>query len=80
VASGFLNLDSTSGEWIINQNQVDKHVEQLCKQLVACDSTLSWIQTWNSIIGRFFGNTFGEPSLCFGRRHVDSIFQTHERI
>jgi hypothetical protein len=80
VTIGFLTLNKNSGEWVIEQSQVDKHVEQLRKQLAACDSILSWVQTWNSCIGRFFGNTFGEPAHCFGRRHVDRILQVHERM
>jgi hypothetical protein len=60
--------------------QVDAHVAQLQKQLANCDSILSWIQTWNSCIDRFFSHTFGEPAFCFGRQHVDSILSTHKRI
>lgn len=80
VAVGFLELDAHAGEWIIDQRQVDAHIHQLQKQLAGCKSVFSWIQTWNSCIGRFFGHTFGQPANCFGRRHVDMILETHRRM
>jgi hypothetical protein len=80
VAIGFLALDPIYGTWIIDQEQVSAHIAQLQKQLAACDSVLSWVQTWNSCIGRFFSHTFGEPAPVFGRQHVDSILSTYQRM
>ena len=80
IAVGFLELNANTGEWIIDQRQVDAHIHQLQKQLAGCKSVFSWIQTWNSCIGRFFGHTFGQPANCFGRRHVDMILETHRRM
>lgn len=80
VTVGLLTLDPSTSTWILDQKQVDAHVTQLRKQLANCDSVLSWVQTWNSCISRFFSHTFGEPASCFGRQHVDSILATHEQI
>lgn len=80
VAVGFLKLDVKTGDWIIDQKQVDAHIQQLRKQLAGCKSVFSWIQTWNSCIGRFFSHSFGQPANCFGRRHVDMILETHRRM
>lgn len=80
VAVGFLELDAKTGEWTIGQTQVDAHIQQLRKQLSGCKSVFSWIQTWNSCIGRFFSHTFGQPANCFGRRHVDMILETHRQM
>ena len=80
VSVGFLTLDPNTGDWTINQQDVDAHVTQLQKQLSKCTSILSWVQTWNSCIGRFFGHSFGEPANCFGLAHVDSILETHKRM
>ena len=80
VVVGFLKFDEQTGSWVIDSVQVDAHLKQLQKQLQSCDSVLRWIQTWNSCIGRFFGHTFGEPANCFGRKHVDSILETHKRL
>lgn len=80
VIIGFLELDAKTGQWVIDHNQVDAHVKQLKKQLAGCTSIFSWIQTWNSCIGRFFDYTFGQPANCFGQRHVEMILETHQMI
>ncbi|KAL4905539.1 hypothetical protein BDW74DRAFT_17810 [Aspergillus multicolor] len=79
VTFGFLKLDS-SGTWVIDQSQVDAHVKQLKTQLDKCDSVMAWIRTWNSCIGRFFKNTFGQPAVCFGQSHVDMILSTYRAM
>lgn len=79
VTFGFLKLDD-SGEWVIDQKQVGAHVKQLKAQLDKCDSVMAWIRTWNSCIGRFFRNTFGEPAACFGQQHVDMILSTYKAM
>lgn len=81
VTFGFLKLDGESGDWVIDQAQVDAHVQQLQTQLNNCDNVIiSWIRTWNSCIGRFFKNTFGQPANCFGGDHVDAILATYEKM
>lgn len=80
VILGFLELEAQTGRWVIDHNQVDAHVKQLGKQLAGCTSIFSWIQTWNSCIGRFFNYTFGQPANCFGQRHVEMILDTHRMM
>jgi len=80
VSFGFLNLDPASGEWIINEKEVGRHVKQLSKQLANSPTILSWVQTWNSCIGRFFSHTFGEPANCFGKAHVYGILETYKQM
>ncbi|KAK3997071.1 hypothetical protein QBC44DRAFT_106980 [Cladorrhinum sp. PSN332] len=80
VTVGFLRLDQATGRWVINQKLVLEHVEQLKTQLNESNSVLSWVQTWNSCIGRFFSSTFGEPAFCFGREHVDEILDTYSSM
>ncbi|KAF7114229.1 hypothetical protein CNMCM5793_007807 [Aspergillus hiratsukae] len=80
VTIGLLVLDPDSGNWVIDQTQVDAHVQQLKQQLDRCDSVISWIRTWNSCIGRFFTSNFGQPAFCFGRDHVDLILATYEKV
>lgn len=41
---------------------------------------MSWIQTWNACMGRFFQDTFGKPANCFGQAHVDAILETHAKM
>ncbi|KAJ5206520.1 reverse transcriptase [Penicillium cf. griseofulvum] len=80
VKIGFLMLDPSSGDWVIDDSQVETHINQLKAQLDQCNSLLSWIRTWNSCIGRFFKNTFGEPAYCFGRPHIDAILTSYEKM
>ncbi|KAF1840639.1 uncharacterized protein K460DRAFT_320907 [Cucurbitaria berberidis CBS 394.84] len=79
VCMGMLQL-TDEGEWAIDQKQVTAHVRQLQKQLGQCSSIISWIQTWNACMGRFFQDTFGKPANCFGQAHVDAILETHANM
>ncbi|KAK3946224.1 hypothetical protein QBC46DRAFT_348815 [Diplogelasinospora grovesii] len=80
VTFGFLKLDPSSGKWGIDQTLVKAHLDQLQRQLSQCRSVLSWVQTWNSCIGRFFSHTFGEPAYCFGREHNEETLGTYQKM
>ena len=77
---GFLYLDPLSGQFKIDQAMIDKHIEELKRQLQDKKSIFSWIQAWNTYAGRFFTSNFGKPANCFGREHVDSMLKSLERI
>lgn len=75
----FLNPDS--GRFEIDQDMVDKHIGELSRQLRdKSNNVFAWIQAWNSYAATFFTSNFGKPANCFGRRHVDNMLATHERI
>ncbi|OOF94481.1 hypothetical protein ASPCADRAFT_208160 [Aspergillus carbonarius ITEM 5010] len=80
VTFGFLKLDADTETWVIDEDSVDAHVQQLRQQLELCDSVISWVRTWNSCIGRFFKSTFGQPAYCFGEPHVRAILTTYKKI
>lgn len=80
VKWGFLILDHVTGRFLINQEEVDKHIEELRLQLSACRSVLDYIQAWNIYGNRFFANNFGKPANCYGRAHIDSMLATFRRI
>lgn len=77
---GFLVLDAEQGKFIIDQEQVDQHIEELDRQLSSCKSVFSWVQAWNGYFGRFFTNNFAKPAMCFGRDHIDMAISTLSRI
>ncbi|KAK5796366.1 hypothetical protein VI817_005651 [Penicillium citrinum] len=77
---GFLVLDAEKGRFVIDQSQVDQHVEELDRQLSSCKSIFEWAQAWNGYFGRFFANNFAKPALCFGREHIDMAISTLSRI
>lgn len=80
VRWGFLKLDSETGRFLIDQESVDAHVEELHRQLAACKSVFDWIQAWNVYGARFFTNNFGKPAQCFSQAHVDMLLDTFARI
>lgn len=77
---GFLVLDAKQGRFIIDQSQVDQHIEELDRQLSSCKSVFEWVQAWNAYFGRFFTNNFARPAMCFGRDHIDMAISTLSRI
>jgi hypothetical protein len=77
---GFLVLDGASGRFIIDQDNVDNHIDELRRQLDACKSVFDWIQAWNVYGARFFTNNFGKPANCFGRAHIDMMLETFSSI
>jgi len=80
VCWGFLKLDSEAGRFIIDQANVDKHIEELGRQLAGCKSIFDWIQAWNIYGARFFTTNFGRPAHCFGLAHVDQMLETFSKI
>lgn len=80
VAVNFLKLSTDQGLWVIDNDKVDAHIKQLKKQLDECEDIISYIRTYNSCIGRFFGHSFGLPAYCLGQKHVEDILQTHKRM
>jgi hypothetical protein len=77
---GFLVLDAEQGKFVIDQTQVDEHIEELSRQLTSCKSVFAWVQAWNAYFGRFFANNFAKPAVCFGRGHIDMAISTLSRI
>ncbi|CAH0048092.1 unnamed protein product [Clonostachys solani] len=80
VRFGHLMLDPETEKWKINEDQVEAHLKQFKKQLDECKSVLQWVQTWNSVMGRFFSDSFGQPGYCFGGEHVKSIIETYQSM
>jgi hypothetical protein len=77
---GFLVFDAEQGRFVIDQAQVDQHIEELDRQLSSCKSVFTWVQAWNGYFGRFFTNNFARPAMCFGRDHIDMAVSTLSRI
>ncbi|KAJ6120743.1 reverse transcriptase [Penicillium sp. IBT 18751x] len=77
---GFLVMDAEQGRFVIDQAQVNQHIEELDLQLSSCKTIFSWVEAWNSYFGRFFTNNFAKPAMCFGRDHIDMAIRTLSRI
>eukprot|EP01053_Blabericola_migrator_P011050 Blabericola_migrator_1__11049@NODE_642_length_7106_cov_1724_731212_g82_i1_p1_GENE_NODE_642_length_7106_cov_1724_731212_g82_i1NODE_642_length_7106_cov_1724_731212_g82_i1_p1_ORF_typecomplete_len902_score141_51RVT_1/PF00078_27/9_3e02RVT_1/PF00078_27/2_7e14UPF0184/PF03670_13/1UPF0184/PF03670_13/1e03_NODE_642_length_7106_cov_1724_731212_g82_i121874892 len=80
ITWGLLKLDAQSGRFVICQHMVDKHIEELKRQLKSRTSIFAWIGAWNSYFARFFPNNFAKPAFCFGRNHITMALTTLSRI
>jgi hypothetical protein len=80
VRWGFLRLDATKIQFVIDQGMVDEHIKELRRQLSHCTSIFSYVQAYNAYLARFFSNNFGKPSYAFGRDHIDNMIDTFARI
>ncbi|OCT45477.1 hypothetical protein CLCR_01415 [Cladophialophora carrionii] len=80
VRWGFLRLDATKIQFVIDQGMVDEHIKELRRQLSHCTSIFSYVQAYNAYLARFFSNNFGKPSYAFGRDHIDDMISTFARI
>lgn len=80
VRWGFLKLDAATGRFLIDQTFLDKHIEELRRQLDACKSVFDWIQAWNVYGARFFTTNFGRPANCFGKQHVNMMLEAFSQI
>lgn len=79
VQWGFLSMDP-SGTWIINDEEVNQHIEELRRQLKACKSVMATVQAWNVYVSKFLANNFGRPQRCLGQRHIDLVITTFHTI
>ncbi|GAB1314265.1 Reverse transcriptase domain-containing protein [Madurella fahalii] len=80
VTWGFLKLDPSTGRFLMNRAEVDKHIKELRLQLSACRSVLDYIQAWNIYGNGYFATNFGQPANCLGRAHIDSMLETFRHI
>ncbi|EFQ27970.1 uncharacterized protein GLRG_03114 [Colletotrichum graminicola M1.001] len=80
VVWGFLKLDPASGRFLLDQDKIDGHIDELRLQLDACGSIFDWIQAWNIYGARFFRTNCAQVANCYGRAHVDSVLATFRRI
>ncbi|KAG9958183.1 hypothetical protein KCU61_g8574, partial [Aureobasidium melanogenum] len=80
VRWGFLILDPVKGRWVVDMVNVDQHIAEMRLQFAQCRSVFSYVQAWNSYMGRFLGNNFGHPANCLGIEHLDMVFSTFKYI
>lgn len=76
---GFLTLQR-DGTWSLDENKAREHAAELKLQLSACKSIFSWVQAWNSYVGRFLATNLGEPAECLGQSHIDMSKSTFKAI
>lgn len=80
VRWGFLVLDPVQTRWVVDMANVDEHVVEMRRQFAQCRSVFSYVQAWNSYMGRFLGNNFGHPARCLGTDHLNMVVSTFKYI
>ena len=80
VRWGFLKFDSSKGRFVIDQDQVDNHIEELRRQLNATKSILGWINAYNKYMAFLYRNFGDYPAQCFPEDHLDDLLKTFARI
>ncbi|KAF5095062.1 hypothetical protein D0Z00_003287 [Geotrichum galactomycetum] len=78
VKWGFLEL-TDSGKLMIDQKNVDEHIEELRRQLSGTNDVLNWIKAYNSYV-KFLVNNFGDLSPNLSYYHLDDIVDTLTRV
>lgn len=77
---GMLRLDAAAGgKFVLDQAEVDKHIEELRRQLDACGSIFGWVQAYNAYMA-FVVRNCGKPASIFGQAHVDGVIATLVKI
>lgn len=78
---GMIVLNEATGRFVIDQRMVDKHIEELRRQLKDKERSLfAWVQAYSTYASVFFTTNFGEPAHCFGLEHLDAMLSMHERV
>lgn len=78
---GMLYLDDKTGKFTIDEEMVDEHIDELRRQLADKEKSIfSWVQAYSTYASVFFTSNFGKPANCFGRGHLDSMLDMHQRI
>ncbi|OCB92170.1 hypothetical protein A7U60_g462 [Sanghuangporus baumii] len=77
---GFLVMDQTSnGRFKVDRGMIDRHVADLQRQLASTSSVFGWVQAYNKYMA-FIVRNCGEPSIVYGKEHVDDIIDNLARI
>ena len=78
---GMIFLDDRVGRFSIDVDMVDKHIEELRRQLKDKErSIFAWVQAYSTYASIFLTSNFGKPANCFGRQHLDMMLSMHERV
>ncbi|KAF9442061.1 hypothetical protein P691DRAFT_849759 [Macrolepiota fuliginosa MF-IS2] len=77
---GFLKFDPDEARFVIDQEQVNEHINELRRQLGNTKSVLGWIAVYNKYMAFFVRNFGGRPAECFGKQYAVDVSRTLVRI
>lgn len=77
---GFLLFDPSKIRFVIDQKDIDCHINELRRQLNATKSVFGWINVLNKYMAFFLRSFGGAPTYAFGYEHVMDVIDTLARI
>jgi len=80
ISLGYLTLSPSTGKWQLDDTKIDTYIRLVRTQLAACTGTLSWIETWNTLVCDLSDAIFGAPVLSLGKDHLDDVLAAYHKI
>ncbi|KAH9476711.1 hypothetical protein JR316_0010625 [Psilocybe cubensis] len=80
VRWGFLKFDPNTGRFVIDQEDVNRHIAETKRQLAGSKSVFGWINAYNKYVASFLRNFGGIPANCFTDAHINDLIETMGRI
>ena len=77
---GLLSFDPKQACFVVDQKDVDEHIVELRRQLVATKSVFGWVNVYNKYMAFFVRNFGGHPARYFDKVHVTDVIDTLARI
>ncbi|KZV65571.1 hypothetical protein PENSPDRAFT_638139 [Peniophora sp. CONT] len=80
VRWGFLKFSPENARFEIDQSEVDKHIEELGRQLRAARTVFSTVNVWNKYLAFVKRNCGDRPARCLGYDHAKEMASTLARL
>jgi hypothetical protein len=80
VRWGFLKLDAQTAKFVVDEEMVDKHIEELRRQLASAQSIFGVVNRYNFYVRFIARNLSASPANCFGANHIDAALATLGRV
>ena len=77
---GFLTFNLSESRFVVDQNDVDKHIVKMRHQLASTKSVFGWINAYNKYMTFVLRNFGGIPGNCFSKEHIVDMIDTLGRI
>ena len=80
VRWGFLKFDPHAAKFVVDDAMVDKHIEELQRQLNSAQSVFGVVNRYNYYVRFIARNLGGCPSNSFGVAHIDAMLAALNRV
>ncbi|KAH9476993.1 hypothetical protein JR316_0010909 [Psilocybe cubensis] len=77
---GFLVFDPKESRFVLNQEEINKNIVEMRRQLTSTKSVFGWVNTYNKYMSYILRNLGGIPANCFGQAHIGDVIGVLIRI